>query len=345
MRTTSAAGTSWRRRATRWTHGARPSSRPRKAAREEVLIAEGSDWFWWYGDDHSSDHDEAFDDLFRRHLRNAYRLLGRPVPDDLFVDQHHDGAGRPGRPAAGGLDGAGRRRRGHELFRMARRGIVRGPPDGRRDAPDRTRRRRCVTPVRFGFTAALGLCVRLDGPVPMAEQLAAGHRGDAGVLQPGARCRSGAVSVGLIMDVMLTMPRRRRGGGPSEVALAASRAALEAGAGARARVLPCAVHSRGGGDPGGVGTASGRPSDRADVPGALFGAELAECSSDASQRLESRADSCTGSLARSQGLIMDAMSTGRNVLTGQFDITPWTRAMPTRACIDVPVTATTARGL
>ena len=26
-------------------------------AREEMLIAEGSDWFWWYGDDHSSDHD------------------------------------------------------------------------------------------------------------------------------------------------------------------------------------------------------------------------------------------------------------------------------------------------
>src|SRR5204863_7058374 len=55
------------------------------AAREEVLIAEGSDWFWWYGDDHSSDHDEDFDDLFRRHLRNAYRLLGRSIPDDLFV--------------------------------------------------------------------------------------------------------------------------------------------------------------------------------------------------------------------------------------------------------------------
>src|SRR5205085_10359214 len=40
-------------------------------AREEVLIAEGSDWFWWYGDDHSSDHDPEFDDLFRRHLRNV----------------------------------------------------------------------------------------------------------------------------------------------------------------------------------------------------------------------------------------------------------------------------------
>jgi alpha-amylase/alpha-mannosidase (GH57 family) len=55
------------------------------AAREEVLIAEGSDWFWWYGDDHSSAHDLEFDDLFRRHLRNAYRHLGKPVPDELYV--------------------------------------------------------------------------------------------------------------------------------------------------------------------------------------------------------------------------------------------------------------------
>ena len=54
-------------------------------AREEILVAEGSDWFWWYGDDHSSAHDREFDDLFRRHLRNAYRRLQVPVPDELFV--------------------------------------------------------------------------------------------------------------------------------------------------------------------------------------------------------------------------------------------------------------------
>ena len=54
-------------------------------AREEVLIAEGSDWFWWYGDDHSSAHDAEFDDLFRRHLRNVYKLLGKPAPDELFI--------------------------------------------------------------------------------------------------------------------------------------------------------------------------------------------------------------------------------------------------------------------
>ena len=53
-------------------------------AREEILIAEGSDWFWWYGDDHSSAHDRQFDDLFRRHVQNVYRALGISVPAELF---------------------------------------------------------------------------------------------------------------------------------------------------------------------------------------------------------------------------------------------------------------------
>src|SRR6185436_3733535 len=60
-------------------------------AREEVLIAEGSDWCWWYGDDHSSAHDVEFDELFRRHLRNAYRLLGKAAPDELFVSNISQG--------------------------------------------------------------------------------------------------------------------------------------------------------------------------------------------------------------------------------------------------------------
>ena len=54
-------------------------------AREELLIAEGSDWFWWYGDDHSSDHDLEFDELFRRHVRNIYKALDKPIPEELFV--------------------------------------------------------------------------------------------------------------------------------------------------------------------------------------------------------------------------------------------------------------------
>jgi alpha-amylase/alpha-mannosidase (GH57 family) len=61
------------------------TSDARARALEELFIAEGSDWFWWYGDDHSSDHDREFDDLFRRHVRNVYRALGQPAPDDLHV--------------------------------------------------------------------------------------------------------------------------------------------------------------------------------------------------------------------------------------------------------------------
>lgn len=67
----------------------------RALAREELLIAEGSDWFWWYGDDHSSAHDAEFDDLFRRHVRNVYRLLRLPVPDELFVSNISTGVSTP----------------------------------------------------------------------------------------------------------------------------------------------------------------------------------------------------------------------------------------------------------
>ena len=68
-----------------------PDARDR--AVEELLIAEGSDWFWWYGDDHSSDHDADFDDLFRRHLRNTYAALDLPVPEELFATNISTGAG------------------------------------------------------------------------------------------------------------------------------------------------------------------------------------------------------------------------------------------------------------
>lgn len=54
-------------------------------AQEELWVAEGSDWCWWYGPEHSSAHDEEFDLLFRKHLSNIYRLLGGSPPDELAV--------------------------------------------------------------------------------------------------------------------------------------------------------------------------------------------------------------------------------------------------------------------
>ncbi len=55
----------------------------RRLAWEELMVAEGSDWCWWYGPEHSADSRGEFDSLFRSHLANVYRLLGDPVPETL----------------------------------------------------------------------------------------------------------------------------------------------------------------------------------------------------------------------------------------------------------------------
>jgi alpha-amylase/alpha-mannosidase (GH57 family) len=52
-------------------------------AYEELLVAEGSDWMWWFGNDFSSDSDAIFDALFRRHIGNIYELIGLPQPQGL----------------------------------------------------------------------------------------------------------------------------------------------------------------------------------------------------------------------------------------------------------------------
>lgn len=49
-----------------------------------LYAAEGSDWFWWYGDDHFSPHSDRFDRLFRQHLMNVYRMLGIDTPLELL---------------------------------------------------------------------------------------------------------------------------------------------------------------------------------------------------------------------------------------------------------------------
>ncbi len=54
-----------------------------KEAWEEVYTAEGSDWFWWFGDDHCSANDEHFDALFRKHIKRIYTLIGLEAPARL----------------------------------------------------------------------------------------------------------------------------------------------------------------------------------------------------------------------------------------------------------------------
>ena len=60
---------------------------PERAAEAwwEIYAAEGSDWFWWYGPDFTIDTDFLFDELFRIHLQNVYRILDIEPPAHLDV--------------------------------------------------------------------------------------------------------------------------------------------------------------------------------------------------------------------------------------------------------------------
>ena len=44
---------------------------------EKLYIAEGSDWCWWFGEEHNSGMDDKFDELFRSQLMGVYKILGK----------------------------------------------------------------------------------------------------------------------------------------------------------------------------------------------------------------------------------------------------------------------------
>jgi alpha-amylase/alpha-mannosidase (GH57 family) len=150
-----------------------PDAPDRSGAREEILVAEGSDWCWWYGDDHSSEHDAAFDGLYRRHLRNAYRLMGRPAPDELFVSNSSTGMSggqtEPTALVAPTLDGEET-----SYFEWMGAGSLLMPETA--GAMHQTAGvAATLTLVRFGFDRER-LWVRVDATRPMVDLLAEGHQ-------------------------------------------------------------------------------------------------------------------------------------------------------------------------
>src|SRR2546426_5863927 len=50
---------------------------------ESLLAAEGSDWCWWFGPEHSTANDAEFDALYRKHLTGIYLALGQVAPEEL----------------------------------------------------------------------------------------------------------------------------------------------------------------------------------------------------------------------------------------------------------------------
>ena len=56
-----------------------------ESAWKSIYIAEGSDWNWWYGDEHTTETQEDFDELFRLNLMQVYKEMGKEIPEGLFV--------------------------------------------------------------------------------------------------------------------------------------------------------------------------------------------------------------------------------------------------------------------
>ena len=66
---------------------------------ESLYIAEGSDWFWWYGLDQDSGYDENWDVLFKVHLSNIYRAINLDLPP--YLQDLWTGAATPVVPYGG----------------------------------------------------------------------------------------------------------------------------------------------------------------------------------------------------------------------------------------------------
>ena len=55
----------------------------RAAMEHQLAVCEGSDWFWWFGDDNPQTSVRDFDRLYRRQLAMLYEMTGESVPASL----------------------------------------------------------------------------------------------------------------------------------------------------------------------------------------------------------------------------------------------------------------------
>jgi len=75
------------------------SEAQKEAARHQLALCEGSDWFWWFGDYNPAQIVSDFEQLYRHHLTALYDLIGCEVPAPVF-QQLSQGSGEPARGGA-----------------------------------------------------------------------------------------------------------------------------------------------------------------------------------------------------------------------------------------------------
>ncbi len=59
-----------------------PDFSPDKLAEawRQIYVAEGSDWCWWYGDEHRGPNNDQFDRIYRQHLIAVFEIIGLEPP-------------------------------------------------------------------------------------------------------------------------------------------------------------------------------------------------------------------------------------------------------------------------
>jgi alpha-amylase/alpha-mannosidase (GH57 family) len=136
------------------------------AAWEALYAAEGSDWFWWYGDDHESDQKGIFDALFRGHLEQAVTALGLPPPEFLrrsLLGRGDDAAAEAALSWLAG-EGEGAMHRTSGLLAAARFSAGDGALRARIGIAPGASRKGAALVIRFGEDGALAARLPLDGP-------------------------------------------------------------------------------------------------------------------------------------------------------------------------------------
>lgn len=138
------------------------AGQPLSALPERVAASlralEGSDWYWWFGDDHFTAQRELFAELFHAHLRVVFRAAGHEPPPLPAPDARREDL----RPSREPLEPVRVRGRAEDLFEWQSAGWFEFQPAG----GSMTRARRVARRLLFGYEpGALHLAVEREAPL------------------------------------------------------------------------------------------------------------------------------------------------------------------------------------
>ncbi len=188
-------------------------------ARRHLMIAEGSDWFWWYSENQHTLDADIFDELFRSQIAHVYMALGEEPPATVEEPIYAEKISRLTREAVGpmtaNVDG-----RITSYFEWQPAALMR--TSGLASAMQRSQF--VVKEMYFGFDEQ-NLWLRLDTVTPSAETLrdcrmevlfagevshtitVTGEHGDGAPAVNGTLCEDAECAVGRIFEARVPLAR------------------------------------------------------------------------------------------------------------------------------------------